>query len=194
MSSTRIASVAVLASLLASGIANAQVTISGFATADNSFQASISTSATDAGTPWFSGDSWPTTFSGSTVITDPGTYYLQVRAQDFGRPEMFIGYFTLTGPDATFANGSQVLTTNTTDWVVSTAGFGISTQAPALLGPNGTSPWGTRVEMPGAQYIWAPQYANGIAFFTASFTVVPAPGALLPLAGGLLAFSRRRAR
>jgi hypothetical protein len=48
--------------------------------------------------------------------------------------------------------------------------------------------------MPGADFIWAPQYANGVAFFTASFTVVPAPGALLPLAGGLFAFSRRRAR
>jgi len=193
VTSTRVAGFALLSSLLTSGLANAQVTISGFATADNAFQASISTSPTDAGTPWFSGSSWPTTYSGSTVITEPGTYFLQVRAQDFGQPQMFIGLFTLTGSDATFANGTQELRSNTIDWVVSTEGFGVNTTAPSLIGPNGFF-WGTFASMPGADFIWAPQYANGVAFFTASFTVVPAPGALLPLAGGLFAFSRRRAR
>lgn len=193
VTSTRVAGFALLASLLTSGLANAQVTVSGFATADNAFQASISTSPTDAGTPWFSGSSWPTTFSGSTVITEPGTYFLQVRAQDFGQPQMFIGLFTLTGSDATFANGTQELRTNTIDWVVSTEGFGVNTTAPSLIGPNGFY-WGTFASMPGADFIWAPQYANGVAFFTASFTVVPAPGAALAMIAGLGIVSGRRRR
>lgn len=194
MSSTRIASAAVLASLLASGVANAQVTLSGWVSSDDAFQASISTSPTTAGTPWFNSvATWQTPVFGSTVISEPGTYFLQVRTQDFGRPEMFLALFTLAGPDASFANGTQELRTNTIDWVVSTEGFGVNTTAPILLGPNGTGPWGTFANMPGADYIWAPTYANGVAFFTASFTVVPAPGALLPLAGGLFALRRRRA-
>lgn len=170
----------------------AENTLLGFATADNGFAASISTSPTLAGTPWFSGDSWPTTFTNSIVLTEAGTYYLHVRAQDFGRPEMFIGRFTLSGPDATFANGTQVLVTNTADWVVSTTGFGVNTTAPTFLGDNGAGPWGSFPSMPDAAFIWAPQYDQGIAYFSAQFTIVPAPGALALGGIGLIAVGRRR--
>jgi hypothetical protein len=154
--------------------ANAQIILAGSATADNLFAASVSTSATAPGTVWLSGNNWPSTFSGSTEITEAGTYYLHVFAQDQGRPEMFIGRFTLTGQSA-FANGTQELLTNATDWVVSTSNPGVDTTAPIIIGPNGSGPWGTYSSMPGASFIWAPQYANGIAYFTASFTVIPAP-------------------
>ncbi|MBN8558765.1 MAG: sulfatase-like hydrolase/transferase, partial [Burkholderiales bacterium] len=43
-----------------------------------------------------------------------------------------------------------------------------------FLGDNGASPWGNFPAIgSNADFIWAPQYGNGIAFFTASFTIVP---------------------
>lgn len=164
-------------------------------TADNSFEASISTSPTAAGTVFLTGNNWPTTSVGSQLVNGPGTYYLHVRAQDFGRPEMFIGRFTLSGIGATFANGTQELVTNISDWVVSTSGFGVETSAPTFLGDNGSGPWGTFAAMgSNADFIWSPQYVNGIAFFTASFTIVPTPAAATVLGlGGLVAARRRRA-
>jgi hypothetical protein len=171
----------------------ADVTLSGVATVDNVFQAFVSTSPTDPGpTPWLTGNNWPTPSSGSIDITAAGTYYLHVFAQDLGRPEMFLGRFTLSSTDGVFSNGTQTLLTNTTDWVVSNVGFGVSTTAPLALGPNGTGPWGLFVDMPGADFIWAPEYANGIAYFSTQFTVVPAPGAAAIVAGGLLMLGRRR--
>ncbi len=164
-------------------------------TVDNSFEASISTSPTAAGTVFLSGSNWPSTFTGSQLVSGPGTYYLHVRAQDSGRPEMFIGRFTLTGLGATFANGTQELVTNITDWVVSTSAFGVDTTAPIFLGDNGASPWGNFVAMgSSADFIWSPQYVNGVAFFTASFTIVPSPAAATLLGlSGLVAARRRRA-
>lgn len=171
--------------------ANAQIILAGSATADNLFAASVSTSATAPGTVWLSGNNWPSTFSGSTEITEAGTYYLHVFAQDQGRPEMFIGRFTLTGQSA-FANGTQELLTNATDWVVSTSNPGVDTTAPIIIGPNGSGPWGTYSSMPGASFIWAPQYANGIAYFTASFTVIPAPATAAAGLLGLVSLRRKR--
>lgn len=185
---------AILTALATAGLAataNAQIILAGSATADNLFRASISTSATTAGDFWFGGNSWPSTFTSSTEITAPGTYYLHVFAQDQGRPEMFIGRFTLTGQSA-FANGTQELLTNATDWVVSNTGFGENTAAPIVLGPNGSGPWGTFTEMPGANFIWAPEYANGLAFFTASFTVIPTPATAAAGLLGLVALRRKR--
>jgi hypothetical protein len=189
---------AVLAVLATAGLAaalttkaNAQITLAGNATADNFFTASVSTSATTVGPTWFAGNSWPSTFSGTLDITDGGTYFLHVIAQDFGRPEMFIGRFTITG-SGTFANGTQTLVTNDTDWVVSTSNPGVDTTAPIIIGPNGSGPWGTYVDMPGASFIWAPQYVNGIAYFTASFTVIPAPTSAAAGLLGLVALRRKR--
>jgi hypothetical protein len=175
------------------GVPEGTAFFQGWATADNALAVSISTSPTTAGTPVFSGDSWGTTYNGQLLISTPGTYYLQVRAQDFGQPEMFIGRFTLSG-FGQFANGTQELVTNPSDWVVSTSGFGVATTAPAVLGPNGAGPWGNFPQMGTGQFIWAPQYVDGIAYFTAVFTVTPTPGAATALGiGGLLAARRRRA-
>lgn len=183
-----------LALIVCAAPALADVTLSGFATCDNLFSASISLSPTDPGTPWFNGDNWQQMYNSSTNLTAAGLYYLQVRCQDLGQPEMFIASFALAGPGAVFANGTQTLKTNTLDWVVSTTGFGQNTTAPALLGPNGTGPWGTAASVQDAQYIWAPVYDQGIAYFTASFTIIPAPaaGTLVLGGGGLIAVRRRR--
>lgn len=170
----------------------AQVTLTGFATADNAFQASISTSPTSAGTPWFSGNNWPSTFSSSIDVSAPGTYFLQVAAQDFGRPEMFLAQFLMSG-DGAFSNGGQVLVTNATDWVVSNSGLGVDTTAPLVVGNNGAGPWGFFPQMgPDAQFLWSPQY-TGVAYFTATFTVAPAPGAAVALGACVLGVRRRRA-
>ncbi len=184
-----LASLTLAATLTAA--ANAQITLAGSATADNLFAASVSTSATAPGTVWLSGNNWPSTFSASTEIPVAGTYYLHVFAQDQGRPEMFIGRFTLTGQSA-FANGTQELLTNATDWVVSNTGFGDNTTAPTVLGPNGSGPWGNFTAMGNASFIWAPQYANGLAYFTASFTVIPAPTTAAAGLLGLVALRRKR--
>ncbi len=170
-----------------------QITLSGSMTADNEFQASLSTSPTIAGPNWLTGNSWGTTYSGSVEIPSAGTYYLHVRAVDFGRPEMFIGQFSLSSTDAEFSNGTQSLLTNTTDWVVSSSAFGISTSAPVYLGDNGVSPWSLRPSIsPSAAFIWAPEYANGVAYFTTVITVVPAPASVALAGLGLAAAFRRR--
>lgn len=173
--------------------ASAQVTLSANMTADNEFTAYISTSPTLEGTSFLSGNSWPSTFSGSTVLNDAGTYYLHVFAIDRGPPMMFIGDFTLDNVDATFQNGAQTLTTDAVNWVVSSTGFGDSTVAPADLGQNGASPWGSFALIDSsARYIWHPS-SSQVAYFSTTITVVPAPAAMTSFAAlGLVALRRRR--
>lgn len=172
--------------------AAAQVTLSAAATADNAFTAYISTDPLANGSSFLSGDSWPTTFTGSTSLPGGGTYYLHVLAQDFGPPAMFIGRFTLDGADATFQNGTQTLVTNTADWRVSNSAFGVGEVAPLDIGPNGSGPWGNFPLMgPDAHFLWHP---NGglTAYFSTTITVVPAPTGALALAGGAMLLTRRR--
>lgn len=198
--SVRSALVAAGVALSISSAASAQVTLGGSMTADNSFTAFISADPNTAGTAFLSGNNWPSTFSGSTVITTPGTYYLHVQATDAGRPEMFVADLTLSnfGPDfaATFANGTAALLTNTTDWRVSNTGFGQNYNAPIDLGANsGGATWSGRPGIAGAaRFLWAPQYTSTVYFATTiTVTQVPAPAAasMLGLAGLLVARRRR---
>ncbi|MBX3410161.1 MAG: hypothetical protein KF859_09780 [Phycisphaeraceae bacterium] len=170
----------------------APVTLSAAMTVDNQFIASISTSPTTAGTTFLTGNNWPTTYTGGFTFTEAGTYYLHVRATDVGRPEMFIGRFTLDSTDGTFSNGSQLLVTNTTDWTVSRTNYGISPETPRFIGNNGIGPWGTFPQMTGAAFIWSETYASTV-YFTTEIVVVPAPATLgLAGFGGLMALRRRR--
>jgi hypothetical protein len=177
-----------------------QATLSARMTADNLFTAYISTDPNSAGTEFLSGNSWPTTFTGSTVITEPGTYYLHVLATDQGRPEMFIADVDLgsfgPGWSASFANSTTALLSNTSDWRVSNTGFGQNYVAPLDLGSNasGGGVWGVRPSISGdARFLWAPQFTSTV-YFATTFTVVPGPAAagLLGL-GGLVIARRRRA-
>lgn len=168
-----------------------QVTLNVSMTADNRFEASISTSPTTAGTVFLSGNSWSTTYTGSTVLPGPGTYYLQVRAEDLARPEMLIGFMTLSNPTGTFANGFQWLLTDRAHWRVSHGGFGVSPVAPRVIGINGTSPWGFYGAMGQAEFIWHPEYQS-VVYFTTEITVVPAPASLGLLALSALGLRRRR--
>lgn len=192
--------------VLAAGVAGAsnaalgQATLSARMTADNLFTAYISTDPNSAGTEFLSGNNWPSTSIGSTVITEPGTYYLHVMATDQGRPEMFIADLELgsfgPGWSASFANNAQALLSNAVDWHVSNSGFGQSYVAPLDLGSNasGGGVWGPRPSISGnARFLWAPQYTSTV-YFATTLTVVPGPAAagLLGL-GGLMIARRRRA-
>jgi len=92
-------------------------TLSGNLTADNLFDAYISTDDNVLGTLITSGISWPTTvsFSGQ-ALTAGVTNYLHIVATDQGKPDMFIGSFSLSDSLFHFANATQNLLTNATDW------------------------------------------------------------------------------
>ncbi|HYD00869.1 MAG TPA: hypothetical protein VEB22_06545, partial [Phycisphaerales bacterium] len=146
----------------------AQVTLNASINVDNQFTAFISTSPILAGTEFLTGNSWPTTYSGNFVFPAGGTYYLHVLATDVGRPEMFIGTFSLANAaGSTFANGTTDLLTSPTDWVVSNTGFGAATTPAMDLGGNGAGPWGNFAsQSPAARFLWAPNYTSTV-YFTA---------------------------
>lgn len=181
------------------GSASAQVTLNGALSVDNGFTAYISTSPTTQGTSWLSGNSWPTTITGNTIINAAGTYYLHVIAFDQGGPRMFLGEFSLQnagGFTGTFtANGGTNLLTNTTDWVVSDTGLSQSTIAPIDQGGNvvGAPTWGQRPNIsPNARFVWG-SLNTTTTYFTTTIRVIPAPSALGMLAlGGVFASRRRR--
>lgn len=178
--------------VLAAGTAFGQVDLRARVNVDNAFTAYLSDTAGVQGTAFLTGNSWGTTFDGTIVINAPGTYYLQVLAQDFGLPEMFMGLFELNDASATFSNGTQSLFTETTDWVVSSTGFAGPFVTPADLGPNGAGPWGNfSYAGPGAHFIWHPQAVTPVYFQTV-ITVVPAPASIVMLGGVGLAGLRRR--
>lgn len=175
----------------AAGVASGQVVLTSSLTVDNIVTASISTDDSVQGDVFLTNSSWPALSTVNVDITAAGTYYLHVLARDVGRPEMFIGEFTLSSPDAQFENGTQSLLTGDPAWRVSNTGFGQDYVAPTIIGPNGTSPWGTFAIDPAAQFIWHPSF-NSTVYFSTSFTVVPAPAAGSLLGLGLLAGVRRR--
>ncbi len=165
-------------------------------TVDNTFSAYLSNDPNVQGTEFLSGGSWPTTYQTVVSLDEPGTYYLQVRAFDSGSPEMFIGKFSLAGSNALFANGTQELLTlaDSGDWTASATGFGGPEIDVIDVGTNGTAPWGTFALMGDARFIWAgasPTQFDTV-YFTASFTVLPAPGSVAAMGLVGLAAARRR--
>lgn len=187
-------SVCVAAVVALAGAASAQQ-LTAYMTVDNEFVAYVSTDDTINGTQFLTGNNWPSTHIGNYVFPGPGTYYLHVFARDLGRPEMFIGRFELDSPFATFVNNSQTLVTNSTDWLVSSTGFGSNYVAPLDIGANGIGPWGFFPQMTAsARFIWhsATPVPNPV-YFSTKIEVVPTPGtmALALMGAGLLARRRR---
>ena len=187
--------------LFGASAANA-TTLAGDNTSDNFFTAYLSTSDSVLGTQIDTGNDWTTTYSFSGQGLSGGvTNYLHVIAGNGGGPEMYVGDFTLSDTGFHFANGTQHIATDTTNWRASGA-------AASWFAPTGTpqsfdpSTWGTRPNIDaGALFIWSnPTGVNDEAFFSTTITAaavthgVPEPGTLSILALGLLGFGALRRR
>lgn len=196
---------ALLAALISMSPVQA-TTLSGTLTADNAFSAYLSTNDAVLGTLIASGADWTQDFSISPTVLTPGvTHYLHVVAQDLGEIFMFMGQFSLSDGNFEFANSTQSLLTNTTDWnanLYSGVWFAPS-GTPQSFGTNPPgccgNPWG-RATMIGAEFIWA---SGGFPFSAAAFSTaiipdaaaVPLPATLPLFVTGLAALSllaRRR--
>jgi hypothetical protein len=210
---TLIASTAITLSVLGAGAAGAAELV-GSLTADNSFQAYISTDPDALGTEVASGGNWQQAISFSEALAPGQTYYIHVIADNEGgpastpgNPDAFLGGFTLTG--GTFSNGTTSLVTNTTDWSAdpNPVGEQLPSGSPSWTNPTGApvtpvtpagngadNIWdqdfgGPIVGIPGtAQWIWSSTDPTGEAFFSTTFTTsaAPEPSQWLLFATGIL--------
>jgi hypothetical protein len=196
--------VAALAAAAVSGVALADnptlATLNAKINVDNLFDAYVSDSATTLGTKFLSGTNWPQTYTGSFDVAQAGTYYIHVVATDQGPPAMFIGAFGLnlgTAESALFANGTNKLFSNAIDWTahLNTLG-GAATTIADFGGAGGGQVWDGQVGAnytKDSHYIWHGATSGEMTtVFTASFVVVPAPGAAALTGLGVLAMGRRR--
>lgn len=109
------ASCAVASVALAAGGAQATV-LTGSMTVDNGYFAYISTSDSTLGTLVGSSTYWPTATAFSKLLPLAPVLYLHIEAIQTGVVAMALGQFTLSDSKYEFANGTQTLLTNTTDW------------------------------------------------------------------------------
>jgi len=183
--------------LAPSGPANA-TDIAVNATADNGFNMYLSTNATTAGTQILTGSNWGSTYSVTAALTPGVTNYLQVYGINSGGPGAFIGSFTLSDTGFHFANGTQSLDTNTTDWFLSATNYNTAPNIVTFYAINGGGPWGFHPSIDSAaQWIWSSDFYAASAYIsTPIYSSVPLPPALLLFGPGLfgLAAVRRRFR
>ena len=185
--------------LLSSTQASATM-LSGGLNVDNGYAAYISTDDSVQGTLVSAANNWYSTYNFSGVNLSAGqNYFLHIFAYDQGGIAGFLGEFNLTGSDHVFSNGLNTLLTNTTDWDVSTSGWG-GYQDASYLGNNGVSPWGTRSGVSSnADWIWSQDAHNhNEVYFTTAITAaaVSEPGAMMLFGLGLagLMFARKQSK
>ena len=193
----RIASlIALPITLMLASHANATI-LTGGVNIDNSYTAYISTSDSVAGTALSSATNWPATQPIGPVSLNAGQdYFLHIAASNITGPAAFLGDFTLSGGDHLFANNSNFLTTNLTDWQVSSTGWS-NYGAVTSYGTNGVSPWGNRTGVDSsAEWIWWSNVANyQSAYFTTKISAVNAasePATAILLAAGLVLLGFRK--
>jgi hypothetical protein len=147
--------------------------LSGNLNVDNTFEAYLSTDDAVQGVFLSSGDDWQTTYTLLSQLTPGQDYYLHIKATNTGGPAGFLGDFEINATEHTFSNGLTTLTTNTTDWMVSTIGWN-NYQTPNSYGANGASPWGTRSSVDAnAQWIWSSDNNNDNATYFSTRIGVP---------------------
>ena len=157
-------------------------------TTDNDFYAYLSTSDSVPGTLFASGHDWTTTYTATTADLIPGTnYFLHVSGINEGGPAGLLGTFTIDGTLFHFANGTQTLETDPTEWGVNTTGFGSTYTTPTSYGANGVGPWGSRAGIDSiAQWIWTSNTNEDYVYFSApviaeTVAAVPEPSGLILL-------------
>jgi hypothetical protein len=224
MSNRLLISAAAAAALLTGTAAQASTTLSGAITADNEYNAYLSTSDGTLGTLVASGAVWwvAQTF---TADLDPGqTYYLHIVANNWygvgdmagGNPDALLGSFTLSDTSHVFANGTQTLGTNAADWradpntvvqdLTGPVSWTAPSDAPVDFGANGMAIWGNAIGQPvpgiptSADWIWSQTDPSGEAFFSTTISAVqasvpePAAWALMIAGFGLTGAALRRRR
>lgn len=192
-------SIAALLVTLAVAVPAAATTLGAAVNVDNEFKLYLSTDDSVLGTEVLSGVNWPTTYVLAAAALGSGTQYLHLVATDLGPPGAFLGEFSLSDSGFKFANGTQHLLTNTSDWNVRIAGFGDADQAPVSLGLNGVGPWGTRSGVSAsAEWIWSADGCGSCTryFSTEIASAVPEPQTYALMLSGLAlvgaALRRRR--
>lgn len=153
--------------------------ISGTLSADNEFDWYISTDNNVQGDLVGSGNNWGTAYTYNYNLPANGgqKYYIHIRAEDWGAQEFFAGTFTLTG-GFQFANGTQTLHTNVSDWKVSGSGWS-NYVSPTYVGAAGFQwPWGGATsQFSPAQLIWHGTWGTAggeVKYFTAEiYPVIP---------------------
>lgn len=178
--------------------------ITGNATADDQFNAYISSSDAVLGTLIGSGNSWSSTYSVTGALSGSSLLYLHVIAVNSGGgPDGFLGTFTIDN-GFTFANGSNTLSTDTANWRsigAANSNWVVPVGTPISYGANGVSPWGFHSAIdPNAQWIWSTPDAVYADFSTTltpaapGSTTVPEPLTLSIFGAGLTGMGMMRRR
>jgi MSHA biogenesis protein MshQ len=151
--------------------------LSGNLNVDNTFEAYLSTDDSVQGVLLSSGNNWQTTYTLLSQLTPGQDYYLHVKAENTGGPAGFLSDFEITGTEHVFSNGLTTLTTNTTEWMVSTIGWN-NYQTPNSYGSNESGPWAIRSSVDAnAEWIWSSNSNDNDTYFS-THIVVPS---LVPL-------------
>ncbi|MES2071754.1 MAG: PEP-CTERM sorting domain-containing protein [Pseudomonadota bacterium] len=187
--------------LAAASIGSASATTLGITTnVDNIFNIYVSTSDSALGTLVGSGNNWTHTYNFSSALTAGTTNYIHVVATNQGGPGGFLGAFTLNDAAFEFANGTQNLLTNTTDWLQNTTGFGNAYSAAVGEGNLGTSPWSSVPGYGSSSPRWLWNYVSNnssdfnTVYFTSTINSVPEPTSMALLGLGLFGLAAMRKR
>lgn len=169
--------------------------IQGSLNVDNSHTVYISTDDTVQGVNVSSSSNWTVTDTFSSALTAGTDYFLHVKASNITGPAGFLGSFNLDSSEHLFANGLGSVVTNTTDWAVSSSGWG-AYGAASSYGTNGVAPWGMQSGVDSsAEWIWTAGVANfDERYFTIAINAVdvPEPSTFAILGLSLFIFGARR--